>query len=91
MTGRNFNDPIYKDWRKKVFKRDGHACQMPGCKASRTRINAHHIKKWSSAPHLRFDEYNGITLCYQCHKDITKNEHIYESLFMDIVRANSDG
>ena len=87
---RDYNDPVYKEWRIRVFKRDGFTCQMPSC-GHKKRLNAHHIRKWSSAPHLRFDEYNGITLCYDCHKEITKDEHIYESLFMDIVRVNSNG
>ena len=84
---RNYDDPIYSDWRKKVYKRDSHKCQMPGCK-SRFRINAHHIKRWSDASYLRYDVDNGITLCSKCHKQITGHETHYEVLFMQIVREN---
>ncbi len=82
---RNYDDPIYAEWRKRVFKRDGHKCQMPGCGYKRA-LNAHHIVKWSSAAYLRFDEDNGITLCYRCHKKVTGNEEYYVPLFMDLVR-----
>ena len=30
---RNYKDPIYDDWRTRVYKRDSHKCQMPGCSA----------------------------------------------------------
>tara|TARA_Y100001937_G_C6973062_1_gene264205 strand:- start:192 stop:461 length:270 start_codon:yes stop_codon:yes gene_type:complete len=88
MTKRDFNDPVYKDWRIKVYKRDDFKCQMPGCK-SKKRLNAHHIQKWASASALRFDVDNGITLCYWCHKKVTGHESVYQSLFQSIVRKNN--
>jgi len=88
MTKRDFNDPVYKDWRIKVYKRDDFKCQMPGCK-SKKRLNAHHIQKWASASALRFDVDNGITLCYWCHKKVTGHESIYQSVFQSIVRKNN--
>ena len=87
---RNYNDPVYAQWRKRVYKRDGHQCQMPGCGYKRV-LNAHHIVKWADAAHLRFDEDNGITLCYRCHKEVTGAEAQYAPLFMDIVRKNKNG
>tara|TARA_R100001198_G_C5159783_1_gene165415 strand:+ start:502 stop:786 length:285 start_codon:yes stop_codon:yes gene_type:complete len=85
---RNYNDPVYAEWRRRVYKRDGHKCQMPGCNYKKA-LNAHHIVKWADAAHLRFDENNGITLCYRCHKTVTGNEAQYAPLFMDIVRNNN--
>ena len=82
---RDFHDPVYKDWRKKVLSRDRYCCQMPNCKHKKL-LQVHHIKKWSSASMLRFDIDNGITLCAACHKEVTRNEHFYERLFTDIVR-----
>ena len=84
---RDYNDQVYKDWRKKVYKRDKFKCQMPGCKSKRY-LQAHHIRKWSSASMLRYDVSNGITLCRKCHESISGQEHLYESLFMEIVRKN---
>ncbi len=82
---RDYNDPVYAEWRRRVFKRDKHKCQMPGCEYKRA-LNAHHIKRWADAPYLRYDVDNGITLCYRCHKEVTGSEGHYEHLFADIVR-----
>lgn len=82
---RNYDDPVYAEWRKRVLSRDDYKCQMPNCSKKRS-LQVHHIKKWSSASMLRFDIDNGITLCYGCHKEVTRNEHFYERLFTDIVR-----
>ena len=62
---------------------------MPGSEYKRA-LNAHHIIKWADASHLRFDEDNGITLCYRCHKQVTGHEAQYAPLFMDIVRKNKN-
>ena len=66
---RDFDDPVYKDWRKKVLNRDSYKCQMPGCKRKGRRMQVHHIQKWSTASSLRFEVSNGITLCWDCHKE----------------------
>jgi hypothetical protein len=84
MNQRNFNDPLYKEWRNKVYSRDNHQCQWPGCNKKK-RLNAHHIKTWANYPALRFLIENGITLCYQHHKMITGMEEIYESVFFKIL------
>ena len=52
-------------------------------------LQAHHIRRWSSASILRYDPNNGITLCKNCHKKVTGNEQYYESLFMEIVRKKN--
>jgi len=84
---RNFNDPLYKQWRKQVYTRDNHSCQWPGCK-SRKKINAHHIRKWADFPGLRFSVQNGITLCYLHHKMIQGLESYYEAVFYSIAHNN---
>ena len=85
---RDYGDPVYAEWRKRIYERDSHKCQMPGCKSKRSRLNAHHIIKWSEAPHLRYDLHNGITLCWKCHKEVTGSESTYAPLFWDILRDN---
>jgi len=57
------------EWRKEVFKRDGHKCVKCG---STDNLEAHHIIPWSVAPELRINLNNGETLCNSCHAD----EHI---------------
>jgi hypothetical protein len=89
MTLRHYNDPLYKDWRKKVYKRDHYHCQWPGCDKNK-KLNAHHIKTWSDYPSLRFVVDNGITLCKDHHKMIKGMEELYEYVFYKIV-ANKNG
>lgn len=86
---RNYDDPVYAEWRKRVLSRDKYKCQMPRCK-NKKRLQVHHIRKWSSASMLRFEMENGITLCSRCHKEVTSNEHFYERLFTEIVRKKHD-
>jgi len=89
---RNFKDPLYKNWRTQVYKRDGHQCQWPEC-GSRGRLNAHHIKTWAGNPALRFSIANGITLCWRCHKKVHGKEEYYEKFFFSILlrRSIEDG
>ena len=85
---RNWNDPVYKNWRKQVYARDKFSCQWPNC-GSKKRLNAHHIKKWADNPGLRFNLNNGITLCRKCHDNIKNKEVDYEKLFFKILIAKS--
>lgn len=85
---RNYDDPTYKDWRRKVYNRDKRKCQMPGCD-SRYKLQAHHIKKWSTASTLRYEVDNGITLCRSCHDSINGLESHYEALFNEIVQSKN--
>ena len=55
----------YNRWRKDVFQRDNYTCQC--CGARGVKLNAHHIKNYSSNKDLRYDKNNGITLCEECH------------------------
>lgn len=60
----------YKEWRKRVFKRDDFTCQR--CKKRGVELMAHHILNFTTYPLLRFTVKNGITLCVLCHKDFHK-------------------
>lgn len=88
---RNFKDPIYKEWRKKVYARDKHQCQWPGC-SQKKRLNAHHIKSWAQYPGLRFDINNGITLCKYHHDNIKGMEEIYAGTLLRLLyNKNQNG
>ena len=87
--GSIYAHPKYIKWRKKIYKRDGHACQFPRCKYPQGKLNAHHIHmKWYN-PELIFELTNGITLCEYHHKTIHKlGSENYIQLFEDIAIKN---
>lgn len=72
----------YRDWRNKVFARDGYACTW--CRDDKGgNLEADHIKQWAYYPELRFELTNGRTLCRKCHRlmhqyrvDISKSDLI---------------
>jgi len=56
----------YRNWRKKVLKRDNYTCQ--DCYMTGIQLHADHIKPFILYPESRFDVENGRTLCFPCHK-----------------------
>lgn len=81
---RDYSDPVYKQFRIDVLKRDNFKCRMPSCKSTKN-LNVHHINPWSKAAALRYDISNGITLCKKCHTFINGQEHHYAPLFREII------
>lgn len=68
LPGRNRATTEYKEWRRAVFTRDDWTCQLCGKRGG--RLQAHHIKKWSEFPELRYEVSNGTTLCESCHRTV---------------------
>ena len=85
---RNYNDPTYKKFRLDVLKRDKFTCQMCKKRGKKTRLNVHHIMKWSSASSLRFDIDNGITLCKKCHDSVHGKESHYIAYFSELIKRS---
>jgi 5-methylcytosine-specific restriction endonuclease McrA len=56
----------YKEWHKKVLKRDKYTCQECGTVGG--KLEVHHLKPLSSFPELATKLSNGQTLCNDCHK-----------------------
>ena len=70
-----------KNWRNKVYDKDGYTCQK--CNDNKGHnLNAHHIKSWIKYPLERYNVDNGNTLCEKCHiwvhsKANINNEFLY--------------
>jgi len=64
-----FRDPAYIRWRDAVLARDLYRCRNCGrqCRKHEKGLAAHHIQSYATAPALRLDLNNGITLCRSCH------------------------
>lgn len=71
--------PEYREWRRNVYERDDYTCLSCGERGG--KLNAHHIQAYAKFPELRTDVDNGVTLCYDCHKEYhQKIEHNTASL-----------
>lgn len=65
MNKTRINEPRYKMWRTKIFKKDDYCCKK--CITRGCRLNAHHIKNWAKDVKSRYKVSNGITFCEKCH------------------------
>lgn len=80
---REYNE-LYKSFRDNVLRRDGYKCKFPNCNRT-SKLQVHHIAKYSLHPDLELDPNNGITLCKSCHWKIYGKEEQYEPLFRQII------
>ncbi len=55
----------YALWRHEVFERDGYKCVL--CQSTKN-LEADHIMAFCVYPDLRFEVFNGRTLCESCHR-----------------------
>ena len=71
-------DNRYSHWRLSVYERDNFTCQE--CGQVGGKLNAHHRFHWASFKSLRYEIWNGITLCEYCHKkEHRKKGEVYEN------------
>lgn len=68
----------YADWRLGIFRRDHFLCVL--CLKHERLMDAHHIKRFSAHPELRYDAENGVTLCRFCHSQIRRMEPEFEEV-----------
>lgn len=61
----------YREWRDGVYKRDKYTCV--DCGQVGGKLNAHHIKHFSTSPELRLVSSNGKTVCIKCHQKYHPN------------------
>ncbi len=60
---RTYHDKETKEWREKVYARDGKMCAICG---KTSPLNVHHLIPWNIEK-TRFDAENGIVLCPSHH------------------------
>jgi endogenous inhibitor of DNA gyrase (YacG/DUF329 family) len=65
------NSVKYSRWRAEVFEIDNYTCWI--CNQWGGILRAHHLKRFSGYPELRFEISNGLTLCDFCHRTYTTN------------------
>lgn len=58
--------PEYRKLIKQVMERDNYECQV--CHEKGKRICVHHILPYLLYKECRYDEYNLLTLCEECHR-----------------------
>lgn len=68
INQRERSSKAYTEWRKAVFVRDNFTCQI--CGQVGGKLNAHHIKRWSTNVNERYQVENGVTLCKKCHDSV---------------------
>ena len=81
------NNPEYKQWVKKIKKRDNNICQLKNKDCFGYNI-VHHIKNWSEYPKLRYKVNNGITLCQVHHPRGRTEEKQLEKLFISLIKSS---
>lgn len=69
--------PAQRAWRKAVIARDKGYCRR--CHSTE-RLEAHHIKRFSTHPELRLDISNGVSLCHSCHTLFRNKEEQYAEM-----------
>ena len=81
------NSYFYKEWRTLVYERDDYTCQCCG-DARGGNLQAHHIDNFSDYMELRFEIFNGITLCESCHSPskIGSFHHTYGTINNNIFQ-----
>ena len=56
--------------------------QSCGCSKKDKNMHTHHIWRWLKYPSIRYELWNGITLCKECHRKIYKKENEFAFNFM---------
>lgn len=74
-----------EEWKRNVFERDNHTCQICEKKLEGKNKHPHHIIPKGFKP-LRWDVMNGITLCYQHHKVNINSPHMNALWFSEWLK-----
>ena len=86
---RDHSDPVYKQWRIEVKKRDNWKCRIVDQNCS-GKLVAHHILPWSRFSELRYQINNGITLCHFHHPRKRDDEKRLSPYFQELVMVKTN-
>jgi len=86
---RKLNDPLQKQWRMEVRKKDNWKCRINN-KDCRGKVVAHHILSWRDYPELRYNINNGITLCQAHHPRKRAEEKRLIPFFQGLVSVSKE-
>lgn len=78
------NDMAYKEWRRKIWKRDNFKCLFNNSECN-GKIIAHHILSWKKYLELRYKISNGVSLCHKHHPRKKSDEIKLAPLFRKLV------
>lgn len=84
LGDRKLHDPLVKEWRMEVKKRDNFSCRIADNNCD-GRLEVHHILRWSEFPELRYQINNGITLCHAHHPHARAEEKRLIATFTELV------
>lgn len=84
LGDRSLHDPLQKEWRMEVKKRDNFSCRIADNNCD-GRLEVHHILRWSEFPELRYKINNGITLCHAHHPRKVAEEKRLIPTFNELV------
>lgn len=83
------NSSMSRDWAKQVKDRDNWVCRIADVKCD-SRLEAHHILRWSKFPELRYEVNNGITLCRFHHPRKRNDEMRLSPFFQELVLVKAN-
>lgn len=84
LGDRSLHDPLVKEWRMEVKKRDNFSCRIADNNCG-GKLEVHHILRWSEFPELRYKTNNGITLCHAHHPRKVAEEKRLIPTFNELV------
>lgn len=76
-----------RQWRESILIRDEFTCVL--CKCVGGRLEAHHIRPVNRHIDLASEITNGVTLCTDCHKSVTRREKEFEQLFFSYTQGKT--
>lgn len=79
-------NPLWQKKRLEIFQRDGFRCTSMGCFEDGKTLHVHHLDYISGREPWDYPNEYFMTLCEDCHNDITKRRPEYEKKIINQLR-----